>query len=296
MRAVQGDLPGEGHHACMPQLDFRAAAPPRACIKEEEPVRLHPLRQAVRREEHDRAGRRQARRQALDVPAVAPAALDVDPDVRRLPRHHHERAEVRSLAGVPERPRPRTTDDYLRERERSQEVTTSPSRAPENRRAPCGPPASRCAAPASWCRACRRCGPTSNSFATVSGVQTMFSCLQRVGEIDSRAARRSCAPNSPASVGPARSPSFADSVWQATQARNTSRAVIAGIGGQRIARRARLRRADGLAGLRIPAPDRASAPPVSRVAAVRHERDRPDRQPRPDQRAGERCASCDRSG
>ena len=37
-------------------------------------VLLHPLRQAVRREEHDRARRRQARRQALDVPEFGASA------------------------------------------------------------------------------------------------------------------------------------------------------------------------------------------------------------------------------
>ena len=59
-------------------------------------VLLHPLRQAVRREEHDRARRRQARRQALDVPEFGEAARRHQ-DVRGLPRHGDDRGELRSV-------------------------------------------------------------------------------------------------------------------------------------------------------------------------------------------------------
>ena len=50
-----------------PQLDFRAATASRARPQGGAAVLLHPLRQAVRREEHHRARGGQARRQALDV-------------------------------------------------------------------------------------------------------------------------------------------------------------------------------------------------------------------------------------
>ena len=60
-----------------PQLDFRAATATSRVLKQEEPFALHPLRQAVRRQEHDRARRRQARRQALDVSRTRKTRLDV---------------------------------------------------------------------------------------------------------------------------------------------------------------------------------------------------------------------------
>ena len=53
-----------------PQLDFRAATASRARAQAGRAVPLHPLRQAVRHQEHDRARDRQARRQALDVPGL----------------------------------------------------------------------------------------------------------------------------------------------------------------------------------------------------------------------------------
>ena len=59
-------------------------------------VPLHPLRQAVRREEHDRARHRQARRQALDVQGPGAAARRPE-DVRGLPRGRGDRAGVRSV-------------------------------------------------------------------------------------------------------------------------------------------------------------------------------------------------------
>ena len=59
-------------------------------------VLLHPLRQAVRREEHDRARGGEARRQALDVQGHAQAPRRHQ-DVRRLPRRRGLRAGFRSL-------------------------------------------------------------------------------------------------------------------------------------------------------------------------------------------------------
>ena len=95
-------------------------------------------------------------------------------------------------------------------------------------------------------------------------------------------------PKMPASVGPARLPSSGVSVWQATQARNTSAPRIAG----------ERRRADppappitiapiGSPVDRIPAPDHAVGAAGEQRAIIGEERDRPDRQPRPDQRARE---------
>ena len=63
VRAVPGDLPGEGHHAKaadrLPRRHGRARV-----LKEEEPFALYPLQQAVRRQKHDRACLGQARGQA----------------------------------------------------------------------------------------------------------------------------------------------------------------------------------------------------------------------------------------
>ena len=73
MRVVQGDLPGEGDHAhAADRLPRRHRDRARAQAGGAVPV--HPLRQAVRREEHDRARDRQARRQALDVQGLGASA------------------------------------------------------------------------------------------------------------------------------------------------------------------------------------------------------------------------------
>ena len=66
MRAVPGDLPGEGDQ---PQAADRFPRRDRAEPHHQagRAVRLHPLRQAVRRQELGRARGRQARRPALDV-------------------------------------------------------------------------------------------------------------------------------------------------------------------------------------------------------------------------------------
>ena len=73
MRAVQGDLPGEGDHAAA-AARFPRRHRDRARAQGGGAVPLHPLRQAVRRQEHDRARHRQARRQALDVPEFGASA------------------------------------------------------------------------------------------------------------------------------------------------------------------------------------------------------------------------------
>ena len=79
-----------------PQLDFRAATAAARVLKEEEPFALRALRQAVRRQEHDRARHRQARRQALDVQGLG-APPRRHQDVRGLPRHRDDRGGFRSL-------------------------------------------------------------------------------------------------------------------------------------------------------------------------------------------------------
>ena len=91
----------------------------------------------------------------------------------------------------------------------------------------------------------------------------------------------------PASVGPARLPSSGVSVWQATQARNTSRAMVAGIGRERIVRRAHRHGADRLAGHGVPAADHAVGAAGQQRAVVGKERHRPHRQAGADQRTRE---------
>ena len=79
-----------------PQLDFRAATAVGARPQGRAAVLLHPLRQAVRREEHHRARGGKARSQPLDVQEHA-AAPRGHQDVRRLPRCRHLGAGLRSL-------------------------------------------------------------------------------------------------------------------------------------------------------------------------------------------------------
>ena len=116
MRPVPGDLPREGDHARpaarLPRRD-RAGARAQAGRA----VPLHPLQQAVRHPEHDRARRspsskastgctRAGDRRRMDIirmcedcRVIAASEQDFDP------------------YGAPPRPPPRTTEDYLRERE-----------------------------------------------------------------------------------------------------------------------------------------------------------------------------------
>ncbi len=184
MRAVQGDLPGESHHAeAAARLPRRDRAGARA--EGRGAVLLHPLRQAVRREELGRARRRQARRQALDVPEFGEAPRRHQ-DVRRLPRDRDDGGELRSVrrAGAAQSAHHgRLSARAERRRRGASEALELGLLRPLALFAPCQKIRqrlaillpSRCAAPASWCPACRPSGPISNSFATVSGVHTMSS-------------------------------------------------------------------------------------------------------------------------
>ena len=96
-----------------PQLDFRAATAAARVLKEEEPFRLHPLRQAVRRQEHDRAGHRQARGQHWMYKWLASASMLSG--CARIVGSRSSPKRVRSLWGAA-RARRRTTDDYPRGR------------------------------------------------------------------------------------------------------------------------------------------------------------------------------------
>ena len=98
-----------------PQTRFSRRNSNSAHAQRGRPVPLHPLRQTVRRQEHDRSHHRQARRPALDVYATQ-ARLDV--------LKMCEDCRVGAVMdqgldphGAPPRPPVRTTDDYLRERE-----------------------------------------------------------------------------------------------------------------------------------------------------------------------------------
>ena len=89
VRAVQGDLPGEGDHTqAAARLPRRHRHVPRA--QGGRAVPLHSLRQAVRRQEHNRACDRQARGPALDVCTRLEAARCAQ-DVRGLPRRGRDR-------------------------------------------------------------------------------------------------------------------------------------------------------------------------------------------------------------
>ena len=101
-----------------PQLDFRAATAMSPRAQGGRAVPLHPLRQAVRRQKHDRARDRQARGPALDV-SQGSERLDVlkmceDCRVAAVTEDDFD------PHGAPPRPNVRTTDDYLREREEQQ--------------------------------------------------------------------------------------------------------------------------------------------------------------------------------
>ena len=139
-----------------PQIDFRAATASSRVHQAGRAVPLHPLRQAVRREELGRARRRQARRQALDVQGLQEAPRRRQ-DVRRLPRAGDGGRELRSVRRAPA-PAPCAPPTIICASAKSdgEELTLlagHPRR--ENPPAPCGPRASRCSAPASWCRAYR---------------------------------------------------------------------------------------------------------------------------------------------
>ena len=127
-----------------PQIDFRAATATGARPQGGRAVRLHPLRQAVRREEHGRARRSPSSKASTGCSRIRQEA----------PRRHQmcEDCRVAAMAeehfdpfGAPPRPAPRTTEDYLRERERDARASTSTSSpSAETPSAPCGPRPSRC--------------------------------------------------------------------------------------------------------------------------------------------------------
>ncbi len=93
MRPVPSHLPGEsdfaGAAARFPRRDRDRAHNERGRA-----VPLHPLRQAVRHQEHDRTRHRQARGQALGLQRPAAAARGAQ-DVRGLPGDRHDRGFVR---------------------------------------------------------------------------------------------------------------------------------------------------------------------------------------------------------
>ena len=115
VRAVQGDLPGEGDHASA-AARFPRRHRDRARAQGGGAVPLHPLRQAVRRQEHDRARHRQARRQALDVPELRGSA-STSSRCARIAAWSRSPSSSSIPTARPPRPKPRTTEDYLRERE-----------------------------------------------------------------------------------------------------------------------------------------------------------------------------------
>ncbi len=83
VRTLQGDLPGKGYFAAsadrLPRGDCRSAD-----HEGRRAVRMHPLREAVRHPEHDRAYYLKTRRPPLDVPGPRAAARTSE-DVRGLP-------------------------------------------------------------------------------------------------------------------------------------------------------------------------------------------------------------------
>ena len=83
----------------VPQIDFRAATAASRVLKDGRAVPLHPLRQAVRRQEHDRARHRQARRPALDVSGLGEPPR-CDQDVRGVSGRGRHRTRVRSPWGA----------------------------------------------------------------------------------------------------------------------------------------------------------------------------------------------------
>ena len=191
MRIVQGDLSGKG--------DLAQAADRFPCRDRGEPhhqagraVRLHPLRQAVRRQEFGRARGRQAGRPALDVSRFQDAARRHQ-DVRRLPRRGHDGGEFRSLrrsqapGGAHHRRLLCASANWKSSSANTKKSKSSDrsdaggghpiswSPSPEIPPAPCGPRPSRSSAPASWCRACRS-SDRPRTFSPPSPASTRYSC------------------------------------------------------------------------------------------------------------------------
>ena len=114
MRAVQGDLPGEGDQL-RPQIDFRAATAAARVLKEEEPFgcircgKPFGVKSTIERV----AAKLEGKHWMFKGSAQPPRRHQ---DVRGLPRRRHGRGGLRSLRRAARR-RLRTTEDYLRERE-----------------------------------------------------------------------------------------------------------------------------------------------------------------------------------
>ena len=121
MRAVQGDLSGEGDHAA--RRSSTSAPPPRlrACSKEEEP--FHCIRCGkpfgVKSTIERVAAKLEGKHWMFQNSGAAPRR---DQDVRGLPGGGDHRAAVRPLRRPP-RPKARTTEDYLREREEQERAS-----------------------------------------------------------------------------------------------------------------------------------------------------------------------------
>jgi len=119
--------------------------------------------------------------------------------------------------------------------------------------------ARRSSARASWCRACRSWGPTSNSFATVSGVPHDVEPLERLGKSGSPATSRSCGRRSrPTSDRRGwLSPAWRRVAGPRRRGKTSAPAIAPHRAAKRILSPADRERADLLAVRRIPAPDDA---------------------------------------
>ena len=157
------------------------------------------------------------------------------------------------------------------------------SRAPETAPARRGPAPSRCAARASWCQACRTQG---RSRTVLIPSPASRRCRGVV------APRKNCSPARSRSAGRRFRPASAPPGWPGraegmagdTGAKHI-RAVVAGIGGQRIALLFHKQRIDRLSRRRVPAANDVVGAAGEQSAAIGQKRDRPHRQPRADQRA-----------
>ena len=108
-----------------PRLNFTDAARQPALIKEEEPCAVHPLRQAVRHPQSsiERIVEKLAGK-ALDVPGQAARSSASACATTAASSCSSRRRSTRSPG--PARPMTRTTDDYLRERERAARTGAPP--------------------------------------------------------------------------------------------------------------------------------------------------------------------------
>ena len=296
MRAVQGDLPGEGHHACA--RSSTSAPPPRRracsrrksrsdCIRCDKPFGVKSTIERVSAKLEGKhwmfkgsARRLDVIKMCEDCRVAVMAEEDFDP------------------YGKP-RPPVRTTEDYLREREEPKRWQTrakataerrrySSSPSPETSPARRDPRPSRWSAPASWCRACRPSG-RPRTASPPSPASRRCRASSAPARNCSRAASRSCGRKCRASVGPARLPSSGVERVAGDAGAEHLRAAIVAIGRQRIVGAGHRHLADVIAGDGVPAADHAVGAAGEQRAVVRQERHRPHRQARTDQRARERA-------